>query len=312
MALTTEQSVSLYGTPAYTGWGEVEAAADHQANPTKFANTVSTPAINNGYQPVTAPDVTKIYSEIFEKSKPYYIQLLKESDGDMNRAKAILVEDYKKGVREAKEKNAIETEATQQQLKADLKTMGIDFQTDQETIIDSLNKRGMAVGQMGPNGEFNVLQKSEITPTTDTTSTIATPVNQNLGRGATELGRLQDSQKLRQEAIQRTASRNIDLLGLGLKSITNPQGIDVTKASAEDLAKVDRSQLGTAEQELLRGTDEATRKRQITGENLYDTQQRESLNNATQLAGVGIKEVPQALQSRYNTESIKSFVNTGL
>lgn len=31
MALSTEQSLQLYGTPAYTGWGETEAAADAKA-----------------------------------------------------------------------------------------------------------------------------------------------------------------------------------------------------------------------------------------------------------------------------------------
>jgi hypothetical protein len=63
MGLSQAQAISLYGTEAYTGWGEVEAAADAKAKnitaPTSADQVLSylDSYQNNSYQQITVPDL---------------------------------------------------------------------------------------------------------------------------------------------------------------------------------------------------------------------------------------------------------------
>lgn len=85
MALSRQQSISLYGTEAYTGWGETEAQYDAR----------SKGRTGNGGQLSFESEVDKAYSELGN----YYTQLLDEAKGDINLALARLEEDYNTGKR---------------------------------------------------------------------------------------------------------------------------------------------------------------------------------------------------------------------
>lgn len=91
MALTSQQSLQLYGTPAYTGWGETEAMYD--------ARTKGLTGGGGGFNFDFNGEAKKAYDEL----GAYYDRILKESKGDLNKAMSRLVEDYDTGIRLKKE-----------------------------------------------------------------------------------------------------------------------------------------------------------------------------------------------------------------
>ncbi len=95
MGLSQDQSLSQYGTVAYTGWGEVEAAADARSKGLQSGNNGGVPSFNFDY----AGEAQKAYGEL----GVYYDRILKESQGDLNKALSRLTEDYDRGLRIKKE-----------------------------------------------------------------------------------------------------------------------------------------------------------------------------------------------------------------
>lgn len=92
MALTSQQSLSLYGTPAYTGWGETEAMYDARAKGlTGSGGGAPVPSFNFDF----VKEAEKAYGEL----GPYYDRLLRESQGDTTKAISRLTEDYDRGLR---------------------------------------------------------------------------------------------------------------------------------------------------------------------------------------------------------------------
>lgn len=101
MALTADQSLQLYGTSAYTGWGETEASYDARNKGLTGAGDSSAgnpPPFNFDY----AAEASKAYGEL----GPYYTRLIQWANGDMNKVLARLTEDYDKGLRIQKEDTA--------------------------------------------------------------------------------------------------------------------------------------------------------------------------------------------------------------
>lgn len=260
------------------------------------------------FNPITLPQFTDLEEQAFQASKPYYVQLAKESRGDMERAKQVLVEDYQKGTREEKQKFAINQAKQQEDLQNSLASLGLTFTKEQETSLGGLNKRGFAVGEMGPNNQFNTLQPSSITPAApgSNVANINTPANLGVGRGGVEFNRILQDQKLRQEATQRAANTNLSLLGLNLKSYTNvPEGVDINNPN------IDRSQLGSSELALVRGREDLTRQQQVNEQNLFEKRRQEALSTAGQIASVGGREVPTALSNKYLQNAQTDFTNLG-
>ena len=111
----------------------------------------------------------------------YYNNLLSQAQGDTNLAISFLEKDYATGVRQTKDN-----------LQATLENLGLTFTGEHNTLEDTLNKRGIALTQ-GPQGSTQYAGG---------------------GQAGTELGNLNESQKLRQEAEQRSASQGIEKMGL--------------------------------------------------------------------------------------------------
>jgi hypothetical protein len=281
----------------------------------------------NGFQQLQAPDVAALREQVYNTLKPYYTQLAKEAQGDFTRATQILQEDYVKGVRDQKIQFAQTQKSQTDELKNTLAQLGITNLKDQETAIDELNKRGMAVYQNNSDNSPNVIKPSTITSNTDTTvvpgesfnntSTIANPQNENMGRGGYELARLQQEQKLRQEASQRAATRPITEAGIKLKQYTNlPTGVNPSQ-SPDQLAKtlaapgVDRSQLGSAEQGLVRDTEQRTRDLQQTQEGLAGQRSQDINQISSGLATTGTKALGSQLENQLQKERQTNFVSGG-
>jgi hypothetical protein len=89
MALNRQQSIQLYGTEAYTGWGETEAMYDARDK------GLSGGGNGNGGEFNFESEVDKAFNEL----GGYYTQLLDEAQGDLNLALSRLQEDYDTGKR---------------------------------------------------------------------------------------------------------------------------------------------------------------------------------------------------------------------
>lgn len=104
MALTREQALSQYGTEAYTGWGEVEAAADARAK------GITAPSSGGGgFNFDWAAQTDKAYEDL----GAYYNRILDESNGDINIALSRLQEDYTTGKRYREQDYQLSNEARQ-------------------------------------------------------------------------------------------------------------------------------------------------------------------------------------------------------
>jgi hypothetical protein len=296
---------------------------------TAYLQSGQTPGSNNngGFQPLTPPDTAKLREQVYNTLQPYYVQLAKEAQGDFTRATQILQEDYTKGVRDQRIQFAFTQKQQVDDLKNTLATLGITNLQDQNSIIDKLNQRGMAVYQNNPDGTPNVLSPSTITSNTDTnvapgesyndTSTLTNPANSSMGRGGYELAQLQESQRLRQEAEQRAATKPIEQAGINLKQYTNtPTGVN-PNLPPDQLAKalaapgVDRSQLGTAERSLVTGEEQKTRDLQQTQEDLANQRAQDVNQIAAPLAATGTKALGSEMENQIQKEKQANFVSTG-
>lgn len=147
--------------------------------------TQAVPALN--FNAPSAGALDSKYQEFLTRASQdpdivaYYKQLLDYAQGDVNLAKQQIENDYQTGVRQ-----------TTDTLKGSLKSLGLTFDTEQKSLQDTLNKRGIALTDMG--GSKTAYAQG--------------------GQPATELGNLNQSQGLRQEAEQRTASQNIEKMGI--------------------------------------------------------------------------------------------------
>ena len=144
----------------------------------------------------------------------------------------------------------------------------------------------MAVYENSPEGTPNVVSPQN-------TST------QNLGAGGQELARLTKDQALRKEALNRSANRNIEELGISLGKYTNPTATD-------------RSQMGASELERLRGNEDLARKQQKSEQEMFEKSRQEAQNLATTAAGLQVKEIPINLTSRVNQNSMTDWVDKGV
>lgn len=163
-----------------------------------LAQSVSTPAPANlpslNFTMPTGSDITDKYREFLQIAAKdpgiinYYNQLLAFAKGDTDLAKQQLETDYQTGVRH-----------TTDNLRSSLKNLGLTFGHESDTLLDTLNKRGIALIQDGSKLAYA-----------------------GGGQAATELETLNESQRLRQEAEQRTAKQNIENAGIArTKGITS-------------------------------------------------------------------------------------------
>lgn len=141
MALTSQQSLQLYGTPAYTGWGETEAMYDARNK------GLSGGGASGGFNFDFNGEAKKAYDELGS----YYDRILKESKGDLNKAMSRLVEDYDTGIRLKKEDVAI---ARQQ--------LGIQQDQTNKIGVDNALARGIyQKSAYDPSGGYGIQDQAQ-------------------------------------------------------------------------------------------------------------------------------------------------------
>lgn len=134
--------------------------------------------------PAGSFDVTpfsKFYDQAYQQLAPYYKQLLDEAGGDLKVALENLEEDYRIGKR-----------TTIEDFTASMDKLGLAFPQEQTTLQGNLNKRGFALTE-NPSGQTTYAGG---------------------GQAQTELGMLNDDQRLRREAVDRTRQRGLETAAL--------------------------------------------------------------------------------------------------
>lgn len=170
----------------------------------------------------TQGDLDKYLQDAFNKLKPYYDKLLSEAKGDFTEASRRLEYDYQTGSRYNVEDTTMNTQRQQEDLASAMKTLGLTFKGETENKIDALNKRGIALTQDPLTGRAGL---PEATPISYDSS--GNPVYQGTGgRSGSELSMLSEDQRLRREAEQRTAQRNMQ--DIGIKSSRTQEGLSQT------------------------------------------------------------------------------------
>lgn len=323
MGLSKQDSISKYGTEAYTGWGETEAAAD-------AASKGLTGGGGNSSGQVTPANLVDLENKVFEQLKPYYMQLLQEANGDFEVAKNKLTSDYTTNTRDAKIAYTTGTTDELANLKNTLDQNTITNTQDQEGTIDKLNQRGMAVYQQGPEQALNVLgvhlpigdaTDNAITdPNAGINPLYSSPNNPNLGQGGNELTRLQQDQQLRQEAQQRATNQKLTSLGLNYtQSSKTPTGYDLSTpagvaAATADInsGKAKLSDFGTEGQNAINSYNNAAQNNRQTTENLNQNLQSQVATQGANLAQSGAKEQDVNAQNTLNKNEQQLFVNQGI
>jgi hypothetical protein len=146
------------------------------------------------------PDLNAYLKTAYDQLAPYYTKILQQAQGDYNTAIQVLqnhksVTDY-----QAQAESALSDYQLNKNTQASLETLGAKFPQETQQLLDSLNKRGMAVtqGQPGP---------------APTSLNVATE-----GQGGLERGQLTSDQKLRQEAVNRSAQQSKQNTALTLQN----------------------------------------------------------------------------------------------
>lgn len=181
-------------------------------------------------------DPNTFLQKAYEELKPYYEKLLTEADGDVERAKTRLEEDWSKGVRQ-----------TSEDLTANLAKLGIDFSKEQGSLLDTLNKRGVALTQ-NPEGGLTYAGG---------------------GQAQTEYQQLSEDQKLRKEAEERTARRLTEQAG-----VTKSRGQeDVTRQDQlyREQLQSQKEQQGVARAGVYQGAEQQQKANQLN-QSIYGAQ----------------------------------------
>lgn len=164
----------------------------------QLAGNVPMPSIPSlNVQFPNATDINSKWQEFLQRAQSdpdivnYYNNLLNQAKGDTDLAISFINRDYQMGSRFVGEN-----------LDASLKSLGLTFGQENRDLAGTQNQRGIALTQ-GP----------------DNTTPYA-----GGGEAATELGNLNQSQSLRQEAEKRSASQQLGQLGLNKEKAQTTAG----------------------------------------------------------------------------------------
>lgn len=110
-------------------------------------------------------DWEKTRQDALTQLTPYYEQKLKEAGGDVERAKRLIEEDYKTGVRVSKEDLSTTETQSAEDLATSMKTLGLDIAEENRNLSGTLNERGVLTGQRAPDSTSSAAPTSEYAKT---------------------------------------------------------------------------------------------------------------------------------------------------
>lgn len=200
-------------------------------------------------------DLSSKYNEFLSRASNdpdivnYYNQLLQQAQGDTQIAQQYLEQDYQTGTR-----NILDN------LSGTLAQLGLTFTGEQQGLQNTLNQRGIGLTQ-DPSGKLTYAGG---------------------GEAGYELGQLNQSQQLRQEAEQRSAQQGVTSLSQNLQKQLTSQGQNLVQ-TAQNLQQQKQQQIAQRA-----GTYYGLYQNQQAA-NAYN-QQQQQFNQATGLGGAGTQQ----------------------
>ncbi len=276
---------------------------------------------SGGYQPISAPDLAKLREQAAGILKDYYVSLAKNAEGDFDLAVKNMRADYSSGVRTAKETQLFEQKYGTAALDNALKTLGVDFTKENESLVDGLNKRGMATYQNNPDGTPNVVQPGTFNPsfdantyTTDAGVSAQNPNSANLGRGGVEANRLRTQQQLRAEATMRAGMKPLEAAGMQLKNFTNPSaGFDINNPDTFGSVTQDQlAQMGSAERAAVQKYQSQRQDLRNTRLNIGNQYQGAISDLSSQAANTADRKISTELGNQFQKELTSDFLKAGI
>ncbi len=204
------------------------------------------------------PDMQKLMKSAYDALAPYYSKLLTEAQGDVNLALQNLQTDYNTGTRYANEDLARTTTQTQENLQGTLESLGLQFTGEKQNLLDTLNKRGMAVTE-DPNSPSGLATATQ-------------------GRGGYEMGLLSQDQQLRQEATQRAAQQTLQNAGVSQQRSLESAQTTLTRGEQSQA----QTQRNYQEQLDTQRRQEALQQAGITAQQQLGQQQMDIAKNQAQ------------------------------
>lgn len=193
-----------------------------------YANNIPLPTISSlNFTAPSVGDISGKWQEFLQRAAKdpdivnYYTNLLEQAKGDTQLAISYLEKDYQMGVRQ-----------TTDNLQANLQAQDLTFGQEDREMANNLNQRGIALTDTGPSQASGQSAQIEYA---------------GGGLPKTELSTLSDSQKLRQEAEQRTATQGIEKMGLSRQKGVTGAGQQLQQYSTDLQKNKETDILGRAQ-----------------------------------------------------------------
>lgn len=135
------------------------------------------------------PNLNQYMQQAYQQLAPYYQQILDQAQGDYNTAIQVLQNQKSLTDYQAQASAALSDYQLNQNTQAALQTLQVQFPQETNQLLDSLNKRGIATTQAQPDQANSPLAVAKG------------------GESGYEMGALTSDQKLRQEAVNRSAQQ---------------------------------------------------------------------------------------------------------
>lgn len=229
------------------------------------SQTVSINPANLQIQPIST-----LQKQILADPKftAYYDQLLKQVNYDVNEAVRVMNYQYQTGTAQLAQDTALKTERTTQDLTSALQALGLQNTKDKNALVDTLNKRGIALVQAG--GPQSAATKVA-DPGSVSYDAQGNPIFSGQGgQAGTELTQLSEDQRLRKEAEQRTAQRNLQDIGIAqtrgqqqLEEQKTEAGYAASAKQAKDTASIKSEEQGASLQQAQLAQQQQSQKAQL-------------------------------------------------
>lgn len=141
-------------------------------------------------------------TEARAKLEPYYKQKLTEAQGDVEKAKKLIEDDYAAGVRSRADT-----------LQNQLGTEKIENQQESNKMNEDLNKRGVLLGEKAPADQMSVAPYSQF--------------------AQQQITPMQEKQALRKQAIERAIQRQDEVAGFDRRKALEDPSMDTSRVQRD-------------------------------------------------------------------------------
>lgn len=108
------------------------------------------------------PDYSSIYDSAYKDLQDYYARILQETQGDVEKAKRRLMEDYQQGKRITLEDYAIQTGRARETAQAEYAQEDLTVPQEQRALLGNLLSRGVSQGGLAETKQQELKSRQEL------------------------------------------------------------------------------------------------------------------------------------------------------